>query len=227
MTISSFLDEDSLFSRLCKTCPNVWQAYCEHEFVERIGDGTLAVESFRHYLLQDYLFLIQFARAHALAVYKADDLNEMRVASWAVDNILNDEIHLHLSFCEAWGITDQDLDRLGEARANMAYTRYVLDRGVAGDTLDLCVALIPCSVGYGVIGRRLGQIPVPNNPYQAWIDAHAADSYQKASAAAITHLDRLAANRETKYRFDRLAKIFREVTLLEIDFWEMGLHIKD
>ena len=165
LAISISNDENSLFSRLCRTCPDVWQAYCEHEFVEKIGDGTLAIESFRHYLLQDYLFLIQFARAHALAVYKSSDLDEMRVSSQALDNILRNEIHLHLNFCKTWGITAADLAQLSEARANMAYTRYVLDQG-------------------------------------------------------------LAEQLETPSRLEKLTKTFREVTLLEIDFWDMGLHVK-
>ncbi len=193
--------------------------------MEGIGDGTLALKCFRHYLLQDYLFLIQFARAYALAGYKADDLDEMRIASQAVDRILNEELSLHIGFCNEWGLASADLDQLKEARATMAYTRYVLDRGLSGDVLDLYVALIPCTVGYGVIGRRLGTRKVENNPYQAWIDAYAADSYQQAADEAIAHLDRLADRRETSYRFESLTKTFHDATMLEVGFWEMGLEV--
>ena len=193
--------------------------------MEGIGDGTLAPECFRHYLLQDYLFLIQFARAHALAVYKADNLDEMRVASTAVNRILNEELSLHIGFCNEWGLASHDLDQLDEARANMAYTRYVLDQGLSGDVLDLYVALIPCTVGYGVIARRLAAQTVANNPYQAWIDSYAADSYQQAADGAVAHLDALAERRETTQRFESLVKTFRQATLLEVGFWEMGLAV--
>ena len=225
MTKNHHRKNRSLFSRLCDACPEAWQAYCEHPFVEGIGDGTLAPECFRHYLLQDYLFLIQFARAHALAVYKADNLREMRVASEAVDRILNQELSLHVAFCNEWGLTSHDLGLLEEARANMAYTRFVLDCGLSGDLLDLYVALIPCTVGYGVIGRRLRGRTVANNPYQAWIDSYANDSYQQAADGAIAHLEGLAQGRETTQRFASLVKTFRQATLLEVGFWEMGLEV--
>jgi thiaminase/transcriptional activator TenA len=36
---------------------------------------------FRHYLVQDYLFLMEFARAYALSVYKSPKLADMREAA--------------------------------------------------------------------------------------------------------------------------------------------------
>ena len=222
LTQFAFSNADTLFSRLCAACPHAWEAYCRHPFVEAIGDGTLPLECFQHYLQQDYLFLIQFARAYALAVYKADDLEEMCIASQAVGRILNEELSLHLAFCREWGLSDEDLKELVEAKANMAYTRYVLDRGLSGDLLDLYVALIPCTVGYGVIGKRLAKTAATDNPYQAWIETYAADNYQEAAEGAIAHLEKLAHKRETPQRFDNLAKTFREATMLEVGFWEMG-----
>jgi len=62
------------FSDLKKACPTGWQDYIEHSFVRQLGDATLAPEAFQHYLKQDYLFLIQFARAFALAAYKSPTL---------------------------------------------------------------------------------------------------------------------------------------------------------
>jgi len=59
--IDPFNDPDTLFGRLRSACSSQWDAYCGHEFVRRIGDATLAEERFRHYLLQDYLFLIHFS----------------------------------------------------------------------------------------------------------------------------------------------------------------------
>ncbi|MED5360546.1 MAG: thiaminase II, partial [Pseudomonadota bacterium] len=71
---------NSLFERLKATCAKDWKRYTHHDFVAGIADGTLPEAAFRHYLIQDYLFLIQFARAYALAVYKSDKLADMRQA---------------------------------------------------------------------------------------------------------------------------------------------------
>ena len=37
---------------------DAWKAHTEHEFVQGIADGTLPVEKFKYYLIQDYLFLV-------------------------------------------------------------------------------------------------------------------------------------------------------------------------
>ena len=103
-----------------------------------------------HYLVQDYLFLIHFSRAWALAVTKADDVAEMRACAATVNALVNDEISLHIRICAAAGIDEATLFSATEETANLAYTRYVLDAGHSGDFLDLMAALAPC---LAVLGR--------------------------------------------------------------------------
>src|SRR3546814_4154721 len=69
-----------------------WQAYTRHDFVRRLGDGSLPRDAFLHYLVQDYLFLANFARAWALGVVKAGDLEELRAAAITVDVLVNQEM---------------------------------------------------------------------------------------------------------------------------------------
>lgn len=217
---------NTLFDRLKAGCPEEWRRYTEHDFVQQLAAGTLPEPAFRHYLIQDYLFLIQFARAHALAVYKSDTLADMRHASRGVRAILDTEMSLHVEYCAGWGITEDDIARTPEASACMAYTRYVLERGAAGDLLDLHTALAPCMLGYGEIGARLAADPATvreGNPYGAWIDMYAGDEYQEAVAAEIAFLDDLMARRGGPGRMELLSDTFEKATRLEIDFWQMGL----
>ena len=61
--------EAGMFAALRAAAGDDWRDYVEHPFVQGLGDGTLPEAAFRHYLVQDYLFLIQFARAYGLAAY--------------------------------------------------------------------------------------------------------------------------------------------------------------
>ena len=224
-----FNDPNTLFGRLRSACSKEWDDYCNHEFVRRLGDATLPQQNFRHYLQQDYLFIIHFCRAWAIAVYKAETLTDMRAAAKSLNNMLNYEMALHVKYCANWGIEEQDMQHIEEARANMAYTRYVLDRGLAGDILDLHVALAPCIIGYAVIGKRLASDPatqLESNPYKDWIALYAAEEYQDVGRAAVRHLDELAASRTGAGRFQSLVKTFRQAVFLEIGFWDMGLNLE-
>lgn len=71
-----------------------WHEYTHHDFCKRMGDGTLPRETFKNYMIQDYLYLVgdpnevqgspklirsqvQFARANALASYKSTSLDDI------------------------------------------------------------------------------------------------------------------------------------------------------
>lgn len=220
----------SLFERLKRDASNEWHAYCHHEFVEQLGNGMLSQASFRHYLVQDYLFLVQFARAYALAIYKAPSLELMRNSHQGLKAILDIEMQLHLKLCKRWGLSPDQVLSTGEARATIAYTRFVLDTGQAGDLLDLYVALAPCMIGYGEIGARLAKLPeesCANNPYAEWIAEYASDDYQALANDTIELLDGLAKTYLTEARYPKLLETFRQATRLEADFWQMGLDLAD
>jgi thiaminase/transcriptional activator TenA len=217
---------NSLFDRLKTACGEDWRAYTEHDFVRQLAAGSLSETAFRYYLGQDYLFLIHFARAYALAAYKTTDLAEMRAAVASVHGILNVEMALHIEYCQDWDLDETAMAALPEAKATMAYTRFVLESGMAGDSLDLYAALAPCVIGYGEIGAALAADPatvMENNPYASWIEMYAGAEYQGVAAGAVAQLDRLAEQRLTPARFDALARTFRQATQLEADFWQMGL----
>src|SRR4249920_3245844 len=129
----------SFFERLKSEASAEWRAYTEHRFTAGLADGTLPEAAFRHYLVQDYLFLIEFARAYALAVYKSPRLADMREAAAGLSAILDVEMNLHVKLCADWGLSPTDLERAPPAAEMLAYTRYVLDAGMRGDLLALGV----------------------------------------------------------------------------------------
>lgn len=214
-----------IFDRLKDAAVADWQSYVDHDFVRQMGAGTLPQAAFRTYLVQDYLFLIQFARAYALATYKSRALADMKAAQAGLAAIL-DEMDLHVRLCDRWSLSPQDIEAAPEHQATVAYTRFVLDCGAAGDLLDLHVALAPCVIGYAEIGRNLtpgGMDALCNHPYREWIAEYAGDAYQGVAANARRHLDDLAARAMTEQRFDELATTFGKASRLEADFWQMGL----
>ncbi len=213
-----------LFDELkARARPN-WTAYVEHDFVRRLAENRLPEGAFRAYLVQDYLFLIQFARAQALAVYKSRTLADMRAAKTALVAILDVELDLHVRVSARWGLSPADLESAPELAATVAYTRFVLDAGMAGDVLDLRVALSPCVVGYGEIARAIRPEAGRHAGHaQAdWIAEYAGEGYQGVAAAARGEIDRLGADLSTGRRGE-LAALFAKACDLEAAFWQMAL----
>ena len=203
-----------------------WPAYTRHAFVTGLSDGTLPRPAYIRYLVQDYLFLIQFARAWALAVTKAETLSDMQACAATVQTLIGVEIGLHVRTCAAEGITETQLSAAEEAMETIAYTRFVLDAGHSGDMLDLLSALAPCVLGYDCIGAHLGASHAPE--YGDWIDSYAGPGYQESCHRVGMMIDAVVARRlgpvpEASPRWPGLCDRFTTATRLEARFWDMGL----
>jgi thiaminase/transcriptional activator TenA len=217
-----------LFVRLKERAGEAWPAYTRHQFVLALARGDLPERCFRHYLVQDYLFLVHFARAWGLAVYKSDSLAEMRRAQRLVAATLDVEIGLHIEYCRGWGLDAAAIESATETPQTIAYTRFVLDRGLAGDRLDLEVALAPCIIGYAEIAAERMRDPttrLDGNRYRDWLEMYAGPEYQELAREAASELDNAFARRGGEGRFPALAADFTRAAELEAAFWQMGLDV--
>lgn len=201
-----------------------WTDYTRHAFVAGLGDGSLPQAAYLHYLRQDYVFLIHFARAWALAAAKAGTYDEMAAASATVHALVHVEMPLHVQTCAASGIDRAALEATPEAAGNLAYTRYVLEAGYSGDFLDLLAALAPCVLGYGEIGLRLQNA---KGPYAPWCATYGGAAYQALCRDVGALLDsalerRLGQNWNSLPRAQTLQARFTTATRLEIGFWDMA-----
>ncbi len=214
---------------LINACQQEWLAYTEHDFVKQLAVGTLAQQAYLHYLKQDFLFLKQYARAYALAIYKAKTLAQMREAVPSVEALLNSEIGHHVTYCQQWGITEADMEAEVEDFGTVAYTRYVLDAGMTGELVDLYAALAPCAIGYAVIGDNLlksADTMLEDNPYRSWIELYGSEEFQSGVQTSIKRLDVLLKDIDLQsQRAQEIIHVFKTATRMEIAFWQQGLDV--
>lgn len=193
----------------------LWHAYTHHPFVQQLSTGSLPLPAFRHYLIQDYLYLIQFARANALAAYKAPSMTDCATSAAIVTHIQK-EMSLHISYCHDFGLSQSNLEAQKEDQACTAYTRYVLDVGMQQDWLALQVALAPCLLGYGEIAEDImkdaGSVKgVERNPYWRWVENYCAEDYQQAVEQGRRILESHATGLSVK-RVQELVEVFAHAT---------------
>ncbi|PHH82861.1 hypothetical protein CDD82_4499 [Ophiocordyceps australis] len=202
----------------------LWDRFLNHPFVRAIGDASLPLDSFKHYLVQDYLFLLHFSRAHALAAYKAQSIDDISATAQIMTQTCR-ETSLHLSYCQSFGISLSDIKATPEHQACTAYTRYVLDIGHATDALALRMALFPCLLGYAAVAAALDSSPSTvrghaNNPYWAWIQNYLADDYCRAVESGSRFIED-QMHLQSPSRIQEYINTFIHATRMEIGFWEM------
>jgi thiaminase (transcriptional activator TenA) len=201
---------------------DVWEAQHEHPFVRGIGDGTLAVERFEHYVRQDYLFLVEYARMLALGAARAPDLTTMRRFAELAQAILGEEMELHRAFAREFGIDEAELEGELPAPTTQAYTDFLVRTAALGELGELAAALLPCMWGYAEVGQRLAAAKAPpDERYARWIATYASDEFAGLADWCRGLVDRLAAAADEEGRA-RMTRAFLTCSRYELAFWEMG-----
>ena len=212
------------YQTLRHNCPT-WDDYIQHDFVKQLTAGTLAPDSFRHYLVQDYLYLIHYTRVMALSVYKSDTLAQMRVGQAGINAMLDMEIAMYLDFCHQWNIPLEQVENAPESAITIAYSRYILDAAMSGSLAELYAAIAPCLMGYGEIGKRIKDEGfIADNPYQPWIDVFSSDEFLSITAQNEAQINTLLAD-ASPAQADKFQRLFNTAARMEVNFWQQALDL--
>ena len=217
----------SVSTRLHDAATPVWEACLRHPFVTGIGDGTLDMEKFRYFMLQDYLYLFDYARVFALGVVKARDPELMRVFAANVDAILGGEMKIHRAYMKRLDITEEQVFSIKPALANLSYTNYMLSVAQTGGPMEIVAAILACSWSYAEIGQTLAAIPgAAEHPfYGEWIQGYASEEYASTNQALIELMDRLAEG-SSEEELAHLTDIFVNCSRYEKGFWDMAWEMR-
>lgn len=200
----------------------IWEADLKHPFVRGIADGTLPTEKFRFYLVQDYLFLLDYSRVFAHGVIKAHDEATMAMFAELLNETLNTEMDLHRGYCEKFGISAAEMEAAPIAPTTHAYTRHILTVAEGGTLADLVAGVLPCQWGYAEIGTTLaGQGGSPEPLYQEWIDMYASPEFLSLGESLRGLLNGLTAEQSSSEK-ERIKNCFLMSSRYEYLFWEMA-----
>ena len=217
----------SVSARLRQAAAPIWEECLRHPFVTGIGDGTLGVEKFQYFMLQDYLYLFDYARVFALGVVKARDPKLMRTFAENVNAILGGEMNIHRAYMERLGITEDQVFAVKPALDNTSYTHYMLAVAESGGPMEIVAAILACSWSYAEIGQALAKRPgAADHPfYGEWVRGYASEDYAATNQALMALMDELAKD-ATEAQFDRLAEIFVNCSRYELGFWDMAWEMR-
>jgi thiaminase/transcriptional activator TenA len=203
--------------RLREAADPIWAAQHEHPFVRGIGEGSLDPRKFRHYIRQDYLFLIEYARLLALGCARAPRLDEMGRFARLAEAVLGSEMELHRSYAADWGISTGELEAEEPTATTRAYTDFLLRTATLGDYGELAAALLPCMWGYHEVAVGLASRGLPSDElYARWIGEYAGAEFGELTiwCKALTN-----AAAETSDR-RRMTDAFLTSSRYELAFWD-------
>jgi thiaminase (transcriptional activator TenA) len=211
----------SFSAELWESISDIYGAIRAHPFLTGLTDGTLREDSFAYYVVQDALYLRDYARALAALASRAPTSAAMRMFASQAAEAVTAELELHGTLLGELGIPRESLQRAEPAPTNLAYTSYLLATVRGGSYAEGVGAILPCFWIYAQVGRDLSVSGSPDHRYRRWIDTYGAAEYGAVVAAVIAETDRLSRTlSETEQGL--LRRHFRVTSRYEWMFWQMG-----
>ncbi|MEB7408512.1 thiaminase II [Mammaliicoccus sciuri] len=205
----------------------IWQSYMEHPFIIGLGDGTLDQEKFKHWLKQDYIYLIEYARLFSIGAAKSTDLKMMATYADLANGTLNTEMSLHRGYAKQFGISEAELKETKPAQTTVGYTSYMLNMAQQGGIENVIAAILTCTWSYNYIGLKLAEIKgASDHPlYGEWINMYASDEFSQYKEDCIQLMDQVTEGK-TEAELQRLEDIIVKTSYYEYMFWDMAEHLE-
>ena len=213
------------FSRgLKEKAAKVWEDGYNHPFVQELGKGTLDKEKFKFYLLQDYLYLLQYAKVFATAALKSDTEELMTGFTTSQYYILANEMNVHREYMKGFGISQNEILSVKSSLYNRCYTANMLSFGLTGGLAEVLASIFPCAWTYADYGKRLKEQyadKLEGNFYKTWIENYASDGFSDSFEWFYDALDNLVAGMTDEQR-KKIEDIFVSSVEFEYLFWDMA-----
>ena len=206
--------------RLLEIGDDVWTAQFGHPFVRELAAGTLDEAAFRHWVEQDYRYLLDYARLFALAGVKADDEAAMTHLLGVAHQVLDEEMDLHRSFAADYGIDEADLERVEKAPTCVAYTNFLVRTAYEGSLAETAAALFPCMQGYHDVAAHMADLADGEHRYTPFIETYTGEEFREATDWTREFVDRCGEAYPGQH--DAMEAAFLRSAKLEYRFWEMA-----
>ena len=212
----------STFTQLIRQeAREIWEANLDHPFVQGIAKGTLPLENFRYYVLQDSYYLSHFARIQAIAASRAEELSTTARMAAHAQGTYQAELGLHEQFIGQLGVTKEELENFRPAPTAYAYTSHLYRVAASGSLGEIIAAILPCYWIYYEIGEMLKHAAPKAPIYQEWIAAYGSDWFSELVNEQLTLLDAIAESASDKER-EKMKQHFTYSCHYELRFWEMA-----
>lgn len=207
-------------------CAEIWdevaplrQAILAHPFLTELAAGTLPSASFQHYIVQDSLYLAEYARVLAIAAARAPSAAGRLEFSDGAKVAVQVEEGLHQAFFAQFGVRGDMAAAVEPSPACLGYTGYLASLAATRTYEELIAGILPCFWVYWEVGCAIRPQAVSPNPYAPWIDTYAAPEFGEATDRVRALVDAAAEAASPAVR-DAMAQAFRVATRYEWMFWD-------
>lgn len=224
-------DQPNVSKSFWKSATDIIKATEKHEFLTKMVNGSLPIENFKYYIIQDSLYLADFAdglyRLARTPDIPKEDKN--RLEKFAVD-AREAEMSLHNGFFKKWNVDAKDAKAMPNTVLYCSNMLRVVSTRCYAEGL---AALLPCFWIYMHMGKvmlkhrdELGDSVQRCEQYNEWIDMYASDQFESDVNDYINMVNAAAAN-ASQITILQMEEHFIMSCKLEYMFWDQGLQLME
>jgi len=210
---------------LWASAEGIYAGITEHPFLLGLADGTLPEERFRYYVVQDALYLREYARALALAGVRAGDDGALAMFCAHATGALDVERSLHEGFLAELGVSGEEARTAEPSPTTLAYTSFLIKAVALGDYAEALGAVLPCYWIYERVGKRLLAAGSPDPRYARWIDTYGGEEFGTVVRAVLDLTDRVCAGLDPAGKA-RARSAFVATSRYEWMFWDAAWRLE-
>ena len=218
------MSEQSFVQQLVQESLPVWEQCLHSEFLERLADGTLDEACFKGYIVEDSLYLREYAKVFAWGMTKAADMQTIRTYYSLLSFVNENEDAERLRCLRQFGLTDEGIQSLPLRPENRAYVDCMINAAKNGEGEAECImACLPCMLSYGwIFQKMLDRSPaVRDTLYGPLVQDYAGPGYADACRAWGAYAEKVCTGLSPE-RAARCRAIFHDCSVHELHFWEMS-----
>lgn len=202
-----------------------WKGSFEHPFVKGLVEGTLPIEKFRFYIMQDAYYLRNYTKVLAIAASKATTNEDINHFPETAHHVNEAELALHRTVFKELNVSEQELEEFEPAPAAYNYVSHMYNAAYNGDVAEAFAAMLPCPWLYQEIGEKYKDKKPSVKFYEEWIVMYSDPAYKEKIEVQKTLLNRLAEGQPEKVSV--LKSHFKKSCFYEWKFWEMPWNLED
>ena len=203
---------------------DLYKAYMAHPFIVGIKEGNLDRDKFKHYLIQDSLYLKDYGKVYASVFLQMDRIQDLQFLHTCIGVVVADETNMHTQYLLDYDLDVYKVDDEPVSPENRAYLDYMLSFAKGEDVKKTFVSALPCTLTYEFIGKSLKADlgdKIEGNYFKPWIEAYAGEGFEDFSVRSVELINRLCKEC-SEDALNELVEIYVKACEHEMNFWDMS-----
>ena len=219
------MERKGFTNELWRSITSIYDQILTHPFLRGLTDGTLSEERFRIYVLQDAVYLRDYARALSLAGVRSPDVSALVMFNQHSAGAITVERSLHEGFLQDLGVSREEAEATKASPTTLAYTSFLLRTATLGDYPEVLGAVLPCYWIYREVGKALLERGSPEPRYQKWIDTYGGEDFGALVEAVLDLTDGVCEDLNPSQKA-RVREAFVVTSRYEWMFWDAAWRLE-